>query len=294
MRFPVPVIAMLTTLAVPSAVSAQETQVAPAGHLPPMAEIEQVVWLEGTWEGTGIGDNLALESWLPPAAGTMVGTFVQTGDDGGIQFTEHMYLMEEGGSLVLRIKHFNPDLTGWEEKDEMLTFRLVAIEGCAAFFQALTLRCDGPDGLVAAVRMRSEGDEINELVFRFTRAGTHSAGTSFCADAVTTPDMNQCYAGLLSQAETRRGRYLAEALDRWSDYSEIATMIRTSDAAFSAYRDAECDGIAAQFGRGTIRGVMRLTCLISMTDRHTHTLWQHWITYADSTPPPLPEPEPLL
>ena len=47
----------------------------------------------------------------------------------------------------------------------MLTFRLVAIEDCAAYFNALTLRCDGENGLVAAVRMQSGG----ELFFRFER-----------------------------------------------------------------------------------------------------------------------------
>lgn len=98
----------------------------------------------------------------------MVGTFLQQGEDGEIQFTEHLYLMEEEGTLVLRLKHFNPDLTGWEEKDDMLSFRLVAIEPCAAYFHALTLRCADADkpgeGLVAAVRMRSGG----ELLFNFT------------------------------------------------------------------------------------------------------------------------------
>ena len=75
--------------------------------------------------------------------------------------------MEEEGTLVLRLKHFNADLTGWEEKDGMLIFRLVAAEPCAAYFHALTLRCQNADkpgeGLVAAVRMESGA----ELLFQF-------------------------------------------------------------------------------------------------------------------------------
>lgn len=97
----------------------------------------------------------------------MVGIFVQETAEGGIMFTEHMYLMQENGTLALRLKHFNADLTGWEEKDDMLTFRLVAVEECAAFFNALTLRCADKDrpgeGLVAAVRMQGG----NELIFNF-------------------------------------------------------------------------------------------------------------------------------
>ena len=149
--------------------AAEETRLAPADHVPPPAAIEQLDWLIGHWSGEGIAGAAAHESWLPPSGGTMVGTFVQETGEGEIMFTEHMYLAEEDGSLVVRLKHFNPDLTGWEEKDDMLRFRLVAVEDCAAYFSALTYRCDGDDGLVVAVRMKSEGDVVEELVFRFRR-----------------------------------------------------------------------------------------------------------------------------
>lgn len=159
---------MLCAGALPFCATAQETRIGEDGFEPPAAVLEQVDWLVGQWSGEGIGGAPAFESWLPPTGPTMVGTFVQQTESGEIQFTEHMYLMEEDGTLVLRLKHFNADLTGWEEKDGMLTFRLVAIEPCAAYFHALTLRCadrDKPgEGLVAAVRMQSGG----ELIFQFS------------------------------------------------------------------------------------------------------------------------------
>ena len=149
--------------------AAQEVRSAPEDHTPPPATIAQVAWLVGTWSGEGIGGAPAVENWLAPTGTTMVGTFIQQNADETIMFTEHMYLMEEEGSLVLRLKHFNADLTGWEDKEGMVTFRLIALEDCAAYFRALTLRCDGGDGLVAAVRMKSAGGEISEMVFRFER-----------------------------------------------------------------------------------------------------------------------------
>jgi hypothetical protein len=152
-----------------TALGAQETRVAPEGHVPPPATIAEAAWLVGDWVGTGIGGAGASEYWLPPTGPTMVGLFVQEEPDGSIMFTEHMYLSEEAGSLVVKLKHFNPDLTGWEEKDGMVRFRLLTIEPCAAYFASLTYRCDGPDGLLVAVRMKSEGDTVNELVFRFRR-----------------------------------------------------------------------------------------------------------------------------
>lgn len=145
----------------------QETRLGEEDFESPPARLSQMEWLVGQWSGTGIGGAPALESWLPPTGSTMIGTFVQQADNGAIMFTEHLYLIEEEGSLVLRLKHFNADLTGWEEKDEMLTFRLVAMEHCGAYFRALTLRCADADkpgeGLVAAVRMQSGA----ELIFEF-------------------------------------------------------------------------------------------------------------------------------
>ena len=159
----------VVVLALAAPLAAQETRVAPEGHVPPPASIEQAEWLVGDWVGTGIDGAEAAESWLPPSGDTMVGLFVQEKPDGGLMFTEHMYLAEEGGSLVLKLKHFNPDLTGWEEKDGMVRFRLLSIEPCAAYFSSLTYRCEAEGGLLVAVRMKSEGDAVEELVFRFQR-----------------------------------------------------------------------------------------------------------------------------
>lgn len=148
-------------------VAAQETRVGEAGFESPPATVGDAAWLVGQWSGTGIGGAEAHESWLTPSGDTMVGTFVQETAAGGIQFTEHMYLMEQDGSLVVKLKHFNPDMTGWEDKEGMVTFRLLAAEPCALYFHALTYRCDGEGGMVVAVRMKSDKPEPVELVFRF-------------------------------------------------------------------------------------------------------------------------------
>lgn len=142
---------------------------AAAQEAPPSATIGEMAWLEGRWEGEGIGGMRAIESWLPAFGTTMVGTFVQADDAGGIMFSEHMYLTEEQGSLVLRLKHFNPDLTGWEEAAEMETFPLQALEHCHARFAGLSMRCTGDNGLAITVAVRQADGAVGELVFNFTR-----------------------------------------------------------------------------------------------------------------------------
>ncbi len=285
--------------------TARETRMGEEGFVSPPAGLEEMDWLVGQWVGEGIKGAPAMESWLPPMGGTMVGTFVQETPDGEIMFTEHLYLMEEEGSLVLRLKHFNADLTGWEEKDHMLTFRLVAIEDCAAYFHALTLRCDDPEkpgeGLVAAVRMQSGG----ELLFRFDRADNSSEnrGTyplTYCDGS--TRRMSECGASILERAEAKRYMYLIEAIERLNGRMEqevelrpsLAEDVKATDKAFTAYRDAECGAVYDRNIMGSIRNLEYLACAINLTDARTHTIWKNWLTYMDSTPPVLSEPKPTM
>lgn len=267
--------------------AAQETRVGEPGFTSPPADIQQLWWLEGLWQGEGIDGAPATESWLPPTGDTMVGTFVQQTPEGGILFTEHMYLVEEGDSVALKLKHFNADLTGWEDKAGMVTFRLLSLDVCAAYFSGLTIRCDGNDKLVVAVRMKSDSAEPKELLFRFNRAA-RSGGFNNCDGS--TPEMNECMAGILERAIARKDRYLAAALERHSDKPELVAMIRQSDKASDAYREAECEAMYEDWKEGTIRTIMGLSCSIALADQRTRTIWQNWLTYMDSTPPDLPEP----
>jgi hypothetical protein len=51
----------------------------------------------------------------------------------------------------------------------LASFRLVEIEPGAAFFHGLTLRQNGENGFLAAVRMKHKDGSISELVFPFKR-----------------------------------------------------------------------------------------------------------------------------
>lgn len=62
------------------------------------------------------------ETFTAAAAGAMIGTFRLVVKN-AVVFYQFLNLVEENGSLALRLKHFNADLTGWEEKDRFLTFR---------------------------------------------------------------------------------------------------------------------------------------------------------------------------
>lgn len=269
--------------------AAQETRVGEEGFESPPASIYEMSWLEGQWQGEGVDGAPAMESWLPPTGTTMVGTFVQQTAQGGIMFTEHMYLMEQDGSLVVKLKHFNADLTGWEDKEGMVTFRLLELEPCAAYFNALTYRCGDDGSLIVAVRMKSDKPEPQELTFRFTRAPR--ASVTYDCDG-STVEMNGCVADILDRARGTKERYLAAARARWADDDVVQGAITRSEESFEAYRENECSAVYDRWRDGTIRTMMALTCSIGLMDARTHTIWENWLSYGDSTPADLPEPQP--
>lgn len=149
----------------------RETRAAVEGESPPSASIDELAWLAGSWIGEGLG-GVAREFYSPPMGGIITGHFVyQRGESMG--FSEILSIAPLGDSLIYRLKHFNPDLTGWEEKDEVIEFPLIAREGDAFFFNGLTVRKDGDDGLVVAVRL-DQGGEVGEAVFRYRRESRDS------------------------------------------------------------------------------------------------------------------------
>ncbi len=141
------------------------------GAISPLANIEQMSWMAGAWQGEAFGGTID-EVWSPPAGGAMMGMFrLVQGDETG--FYELMTLVEESGSLVFRLKHFNADLKGWEEKDETVDFPLVALEENVAFFDGITFQ--RADDTTLNIYLASENKEggFDELVFNYKKNQAH-------------------------------------------------------------------------------------------------------------------------
>lgn len=102
------------------------------GEPHPDASLDDASWLIGSWTGTAFGKRFE-EVWNPPSAGSMVGMFKLFGDD-GVSMYELMMITVEDGTLSLKIRHFNPDFTAWEDKTEDVTLRLVKKDDDALHF----------------------------------------------------------------------------------------------------------------------------------------------------------------
>lgn len=102
----------------------------------PPGSLADLSWIVGSWEGTAFG-GIAEEVWAPASSNSMMGMFKLI-SEGGVYFYELMTIVEQEGTLMMRLKHCNNDLTGWEEKDETVDFPLVKVSENKVFFAGLT------------------------------------------------------------------------------------------------------------------------------------------------------------
>jgi hypothetical protein len=144
------------------------TLTAPDTYPGPRATIADLAWFEGRWVGTGLGGTTE-ETWSAPAGGAMMGMFRLSKGD-AVVFYEFLTLVEHEGSLLLKLKHFNPDLTGWEEKADSVKFRLLKLTPSEASFGGLTFRRTGADTMqiFLALRNRTDGT-VREEAFEARR-----------------------------------------------------------------------------------------------------------------------------
>ena len=137
------------------------------GHACEKATIDDAAWLAGSWRGTGLG-GFSEETWSQPEAGVMFGTY-RLIKEGKPVFYEMMWLLETQGTIILRLKHFNPDLTGWEEKDKSVDFKFVKKDGKRMYFSGLTFENASEDELNIYLALRQRDGTIKEEVFRMKR-----------------------------------------------------------------------------------------------------------------------------
>jgi hypothetical protein len=172
-RIALPVL-LLTMLASP--VAAQQTltpntlRLAP-GQASPPATIADMAWLVGHWTGEGLGGQFE-EVWTAPKKGVMLGMYRGLKDEAPV-FYELLTLSEVKGSLEFRLKHFNPDMKSWEEKDETVAMPFVARRDGVMHFDGMAFKPAGPDALTVylAIEDKKSGKPPREATFVYRRVG---------------------------------------------------------------------------------------------------------------------------
>lgn len=133
----------------------------------PQASLQEVEWIQGHWRGNAFGGEIE-EIWSPPLGKSMMGSFKMV-MKGEVSFYELMHIQEMEGTLLLQIRHFNQDFTGWETQNESENFALVKIEKDHVYFDGLTFEKVSENELNIHVLLSEKGEEAKEATFKYTR-----------------------------------------------------------------------------------------------------------------------------
>jgi hypothetical protein len=126
------------------------------------AKIDELFWLAGNWQGTE-NDIISEEQWAKPIGNTMMGMYRMVAKNEAV-FYELMLLEEDSLGVMLKLKHFNKNLKGWEEKEHTgVAFRLIKTEGQTAYFDGITYTVTGKNLIVYLGETNKEGQLVEEI-----------------------------------------------------------------------------------------------------------------------------------
>ena len=131
------------------------------------AKISLMGWLAGNWQGEGLGAFVE-ETYSAPRGGTMIGMFRMVEAEKPV-FYEMMTIFEDGGTLMYRLKHYDPKLVGWEEKDKSVDFAFIKHERNRFYFDGMTFENAGRRKMVVYVAIAQKDGTVKEEAFRYTR-----------------------------------------------------------------------------------------------------------------------------
>src|SRR4051812_44797466 len=138
------------------------------GQASPPATIADVAFLAGHWTGDGLGGRFE-EIWTAPKHGVMVGMYRGLTMDGAPTFNELLVLREEQGSLIVRLKHFDPDMTGWEDKAQVVTMPFLGTRDGLVHFDRMSFQVTGPDTLTCYLAESAKDGTVLFFFFFYTR-----------------------------------------------------------------------------------------------------------------------------
>jgi hypothetical protein len=146
---------------------AQQTRQLAPGAQPAAATLGDFAWMAGRWTGDGLGAKLE-EVYSPAAGGVMLGHFQAT-DERGAAFFELITFRQERGTVMLRLRHFDPDLHAWEEKERTVEFPLVAIDRNRFYFSGLTIERVSKDEVRHFILLKKDDGTLAEMQTHYRR-----------------------------------------------------------------------------------------------------------------------------
>jgi hypothetical protein len=144
---------------------------------PSRAVLSDLSWMAGRWIDES-GGNLSEEVWSAPAGDSMMGMWRYVAG-GKVAIFEILTITLVSNGIMLRLRHFDPDLVGREDKATPVALALVGWSEREATFEGpavgapgtvrLTYRSPSDDALVSVLEKDGRKQE-----FAFRRAKTRA------------------------------------------------------------------------------------------------------------------------
>jgi uncharacterized protein YecT (DUF1311 family) len=115
--------------------------------------------------------------------------------------------------------------------------------------------------------------------------GAQDSSRTSCESAKTTAEMRRCISRGLQAAERDLQRYLEEARRRAANRA----LLDSVQIAWKEYRDLACRAAGGEHNRGTKQPPAVLGCLLDLTRRRIHEVYEHYLRTSSTA---FPEPEP--
>lgn len=130
-------------------------------------KLKNITWIAGNWKGEAFG-GIAEENWSMPSGDSMMATFKLVAD-GKVQFYEIETISEVNNTLLLRLKHFNNDLKGWEEKDDTVDFPLIRVTPERVIFEGMTFEKVDENTMNIYVDIHQKDGAIAIVPFKYSK-----------------------------------------------------------------------------------------------------------------------------
>ncbi len=133
----------------------------------PSIHIDELNWLAGEYECSAFGGT-AHEIWTKPRGNNMLGTF-QLIKDNEVSFYEIFAIMQVDKHWVLRLKHFDKNMHGWEEQNETVDFKLLKMEDDKAYFDGMTFERLSRKRMNVYVALKQKDGSTEEVLFAYKK-----------------------------------------------------------------------------------------------------------------------------
>lgn len=140
----------------------------------PPRDLNDLAFIAGTWKTTSEWGDME-EYWSKPMGNCMMCVY-RCVKDGKIVFYELIVIEQTPSGPVMKLRHFNPGLVAWEEKDKPYEYPLMYLEADKARFERpdkktyITFHRTSPRTLKVILESQDKEGKWQEDVFDYKLA----------------------------------------------------------------------------------------------------------------------------